>query len=85
MDTVQSGGVMLQIIPEIKNNLESLDHLSVLTETLSTKELFDLPLEESLSRLFAHEEVKVFGQHEVKFQCVCSNKDVKSFITVKSK
>ena len=72
MDTVQSGGVMLQIIPEIKNNLESLDHLSVLTETLSTKELFDLPLEESLSRLFAHEEVKVFGQHEVKFQCVCS-------------
>ncbi len=43
MDTVQSGGVMLQIIPEIKNNLESLDHLSVLTETLSTKELFDLP------------------------------------------
>lgn len=72
LENFKSGGIMLQIIPEIKDNLESLEHLSVLAETLSKEELFSLPLEESLSRLFAHEETKVFGQQEVLFKCICS-------------
>lgn len=70
--TKQSGGLMLQIIPEIEGNVDSLEHLSVLAATLSAQELFSLSLEESLSRLFAHEEVKVFGAKEVTFRCSCS-------------
>ncbi len=68
----QSGGIMLQIIPEVEGNIESLEHLSVLSATLSAKELFTLPLDESLGRLFAHEETKVFGEKEVMFKCICS-------------
>ena len=68
----QSGGIMLQIIPEVEGNIESLEHLSVLSATLSAKELFTLPLDESLGRLFAHEETKVFGEKEVLFKCICS-------------
>ncbi|MDY6418940.1 MAG: Hsp33 family molecular chaperone HslO, partial [Succinivibrio dextrinosolvens] len=62
----------LQIIPEVEGNIESLEHLSVLSATLSAKELFTLPLDESLGRLFAHEETKVFGEKEVMFKCICS-------------
>ncbi len=68
----QSGGIMLQIIPEVEGNIESLEHLSVLSATLSAKELFTLPLDESLGRLFSHEETKVFGEKEVLFKCICS-------------
>ena len=72
LDERQSGGIMLQIIPEIEGNLDSLEHLSVLAATLSANELFTLPLDESLGRLFAHEETKVFGEKEVQFKCICS-------------
>ncbi|MGN0902489.1 MAG: Hsp33 family molecular chaperone HslO [Succinivibrio sp.] len=72
MNKLQSGGIMLQIIPEIKGNLESLDHLFILSDTLSADELFGISIEESLCRLFAHEQVKVFGQKEVSFRCICS-------------
>ncbi len=72
LDGKQSGGIMLQIIPEIDDNLNSLEHLSVLAATLSQNELFNLPLNESLGRLFAHEETKVFGEKEVQFKCICS-------------
>ncbi len=68
----QSGGIMLQIIPEVEGNLDSLEHLSVLAATLSANELFTLPLNESLGRLFAHEETKVYGEKEVLFKCICS-------------
>lgn len=72
MQGVQSGGIMLQIIPEIEGNADSLEHLSVLAATLTADELFTLPLEESLGRLFAHEQTKVFGEKEVVFRCSCS-------------
>jgi len=72
MDKLQSGGIMLQIIPEVEGNLQSLEHLGILSATLSADELFSLPLEEVLSRLFAHEQTKVFGQREITFRCICS-------------
>lgn len=72
MDNIQSGGIMLQIIPNVDKNIESLDHLAILSGTLTADELFTLSLEESLTRLFSHEEVKVFGQKEIVFRCICS-------------
>lgn len=68
----QSGGILLQIIPEIDKNIESLEDLSVLADTITEDELFNLSLEQNLARLFAHEEVKVFGQNEVLYKCICS-------------
>ena len=57
---------------EIDKNFESLEDLSVLADTITEDELFNLPLEQNLARLFAHEEVKVFGQNEVLYKCICS-------------
>lgn len=69
---LQSGGIMLQVIPEIKGNQESLEHLSILAGTLTQDELFTLPQTECLSRLFAHEQVRVFPVKKTDFKCVCS-------------
>ncbi|HAO91631.1 MAG: Hsp33 family molecular chaperone HslO [Succinivibrio sp.] len=70
--TSQAGGIMLQIIPEIKDNVESLEHLSILADTLSPQELYSLSFNDILLRLFAHEEVKVFEPKTVEFKCSCS-------------
>ncbi|MGN1282100.1 MAG: Hsp33 family molecular chaperone HslO [Succinivibrio sp.] len=67
-----AGGILLQIIPEIRDNTQSLEHLSILTDTITEQELYTLALDETLSRLFAHEDVKVFSQQEVLFRCLCS-------------
>ena len=48
----KSGGILLQIIPEIENNHESLEHLTTLSATLTGDELFDLSLNECLRRLY---------------------------------
>lgn len=71
-DLHASGGIMLQIIPEIKGNLESLQHLGTLCATLTTEELFSLETTEILGRLFAREDVRIFPEKIVKFQCICS-------------
>ncbi len=70
--TCTSAAIMLQIIPEIENNLDSLEHLSVLTETLSSEEIFELPQNEVLNRLYAHEQTRVFEPKTIEFKCICS-------------
>ena len=70
--SLKCSGLMLQIIPEIKDNLESLEHLAILSSTLTAEESFNLDNKEILSRLFAHEEIRVFPEHKVSFKCICS-------------
>ncbi len=77
-------GMMLQIIPEIKNNLESLEHLSILSSTLTADESLNLDNKEILSRLFANEEIRVFPEHKVAFKCICSKERcLKSLMSLK--
>ncbi|MBO6258265.1 MAG: Hsp33 family molecular chaperone HslO [Succinivibrio sp.] len=66
------GGLLLQIIPNQKDNLESLEHLNVLTSTLTAQELFSLNKHEILRRLFAKEQVRVFAEQFVSYRCICS-------------
>ncbi len=67
-----SAGIMLQVIPEITGNQESLEHLSILTSTMTAKEILTLPPTECLGRLFAHEQVRVFPSKVPSFRCICS-------------
>ena len=66
------GGLILQIIPNEANNLNSLEHLSVLTATLTAEELFGLAREEILHRLFAKEDLRLFAPQRISFRCICS-------------
>lgn len=74
--TAQCGGLMLQIIPEVENNLESLNHLSTLSSTLNQEELFTLGIHESLRRLYWNDQIRVFTPQIVEFKCVCSHERI---------
>lgn len=74
--TAQCGGIMLQIIPEVEGNIESLNHLSTLSATLHSNELFSLGSHECLRRLYWNDQVRVFTPQMVEFKCVCSKERI---------
>ena len=76
IDQAQSGGLMLQIIPNIEHNIESLAHLSTLSATLTAEELFSLSLHESLRRLYWNDQIVVYQPEPVDFKCVCSKERI---------
>jgi molecular chaperone Hsp33 len=69
------GGMLLQLLPDSgdkSEQLADLAHLSHLTDTLTKTELFSLPAEQILHRLYHEETVKLFEPQQVKFECTCS-------------
>ncbi|MCV2885797.1 Hsp33 family molecular chaperone HslO [Aestuariibacter sp. AA17] len=72
-----AAGMLVQVLPtssEATNAADrpEFDHLVKLTETLTDEELFTLPAQEVLYRLYHQEEVELFTPQEVRFQCTCS-------------
>lgn len=67
-----TGGIMLQIIPNVEDNHESFHHLGVLAATLQPQELYELSLNECLRRLYWDDTVRVFEPEPVNYQCSCS-------------
>lgn len=65
-------GIMLQIIPEVEGNLESLDHLATLADSMTEEELTKLSLHECVRRLYWNDKVRVFDPVKVNFKCTCS-------------
>ena len=80
-DTTQTparaAGVLLQVLPTSSASTKSEDrpefeHLVKLTETLTDEELFTLPANDILYRLYHQEEAEVFTPQPVQFKCTCS-------------
>jgi len=68
-----AAGMLLQILPSAEPTSEDeFDHLTQLTTTIRDEELFTLPAEALLYRLYHQEKVKVFPAQEVEFRCSCS-------------
>lgn len=68
-----AAGMLLQQMPAAGDEVEdSMDHLSSLTETMTAKEIFSLPAQDVLYRLYHQEEVKVYPAQAVSFVCGCS-------------
>lgn len=67
-----AAGILLQILPSQEVALDSFEHLSTLTQTVSALELFNLAPAELLYRLFHQEEVRLFAPQPVSFKCTCS-------------
>jgi molecular chaperone Hsp33 len=73
----KAAGVLLQILPTSSENTQvapdsEFEHLSQLTQTISGEELFTLPVEEILYRLYHQEEVELYPSQGVSFACTCS-------------
>ncbi|WP_340678376.1 Hsp33 family molecular chaperone HslO [Paraglaciecola sp.] len=69
-------GMFLQILPTSSAATNAADtdfaHLSKLTETIQDEELFNLPADDILYRLYHQEEVEVYSPQAVIFKCSCS-------------
>ncbi len=68
-----AAGMLLQELPaSSEQHADEFDHLSKLTETIKDEELFTLPAEEILYRLYHEEEVRLFAPQPIQFRCTCS-------------
>lgn len=68
-----AGGMLLQVLPSIGDNVEDFNHLATLTETVKAQELFSLDPKDVLYRLYHQEEVTLFESQKVSFKCTCSH------------
>ncbi|WP_158771902.1 Hsp33 family molecular chaperone HslO [Paraglaciecola sp. L1A13] len=69
-------GMFLQILPTSSESTSTADtgfeHLASLTDTIKDDELFTLPAEEILHRLYHQEEIEVYAPSDIIFKCSCS-------------
>lgn len=78
-------GMFLQILPTSSAATDAADtdfeHLCKLTETIKDEELFNLPVDEILYRLYHLEEVEVYSPSPVIFKCSCSREKTATALT----
>ncbi|WP_193002942.1 Hsp33 family molecular chaperone HslO [Aeromonas simiae] len=69
----KAAGIMVQALPAQSEDHEAdFDHLVQLTNTIKDEELFTLPAEEVLYRLYNQDKVRLFEPQPVAFHCTCS-------------
>ena len=71
-DGEHAAGMLLQVMPAAGTTLEAFEHLEHLTDTISAVELFTLPGEQVLHRLYHEEHVELYPAQPVAFKCGCS-------------
>lgn len=73
----KAGGLFLQVLPQSSeasgfDHDESFIHLCTLTETMGSDELFSLPAQDVLYRLYNEHKVELYDPENVSFACTCS-------------
>jgi molecular chaperone Hsp33 len=88
-DSAKACGMFLQVLPtssRATNKDEThFEHLSALTDTIKNEELFELPAEDILHRLYHQEEVELYPATPVVFKCSCSKERSAQALTGVSK
>ncbi|AHF72982.1 Hsp33-like chaperonin [Candidatus Sodalis pierantonius str. SOPE] len=69
---VAAAGLLLQVLPGQDTRADDFDHLTQLTATVKGNELFALPANDVLYRLYHQDEVTVYPPQSVQFLCTCS-------------
>lgn len=67
-----AGGMLLQVLPAQETQIDDFEHLATLTDTIKADELFTLPANDVLWRLYHEEEVTLYEPQKVEFKCTCS-------------
>ena len=74
-DNSAVAGSLIQLLPDGEDKEKQqndFEHLCQLTNTIKAEEIFNLPTEELLYRLYHEEEVRLFDPQEVTYKCSCS-------------
>lgn len=67
-----AAGMMIQVMPDGTGTPEDFEHLEQLTATVKNEELFTLPANELLYRLYNQDAVRLYEPQPVEFHCGCS-------------
>ncbi|HDY8001778.1 TPA: Hsp33 family molecular chaperone HslO [Vibrio vulnificus] len=67
-----AAGMLVQVMPDGTGSENDFEHLEQLTNTVKNEELFTLPANELLYRLYNQEQVRLFEPQNVEFRCGCS-------------
>ena len=67
-----AAGMMIQVMPDGTGTPEDFEHLEQLTATVKNEELFTLPANELLYRLYNQDLVRLYEPQPVEFHCGCS-------------
>ncbi|WP_399423979.1 Hsp33 family molecular chaperone HslO [Vibrio campbellii] len=67
-----AAGMMIQVMPDGTGTPEDFEHLEQLTATVKNEELFTLPANELLYRLYNQDSVRLYEPQPVEFYCGCS-------------
>ncbi|NOH70394.1 Hsp33 family molecular chaperone HslO [Vibrio pectenicida] len=70
----QAAGMLIQVMPDGTGGEEDFEHLEQLTDTVKNDELFTLPANDLLYRLYNQEKVRLYQPQPVAFHCGCSRK-----------
>lgn len=71
-DSETVAGLLLQELPDKKNELADWERVTMLAETVTANELLSLDSETMLYRLFHEEKIRLFGAEFIEFSCSCS-------------
>lgn len=71
-DGEHAAGIFLQRMPASGKDMTGFEHLEKLTETITEEELYNLPAEQLLHRLYHEETVHLYPPQKVSFVCGCS-------------
>lgn len=67
------GGLLIQQLPSNSQNMaDDYQHIYELTRTMSAQELFTLPAQDVLYRLYNQEKVRLYEPQPLEFGCTCS-------------
>ncbi|MHB8425835.1 MAG: Hsp33 family molecular chaperone HslO, partial [Gammaproteobacteria bacterium] len=73
-----AAGLLLQVMPHRERDPEAWQHVTVLADTVTDRELNTLPAEQLLHRLYHGEDVRLFEATPVSFRCQCSRERIEA-------
>ncbi len=77
----RAAGLLLQVLPvDPEKAKQDFSDLVVVTDTITSEELLNLPTEHMLHRLYHDEEVELFAPQKIRFVCGCSREKCESAI-----
>ncbi|MEJ2793430.1 Hsp33 family molecular chaperone HslO [Iodobacter sp. LRB] len=75
-DGETAGGLLIQKLPDGHGDADGWDRVNALSQTIQDEELLNLPLRETLYRLYNEEKVRIFDPVSPSFACTCSRERV---------
>ncbi len=77
-DSGYAAGLMLQHLPSGMASVDDWNRLELISQTLRPEELYHLPIEDLLYRLFNEDKIRLYKPKPISFHCNCSRERIKT-------